>query len=125
MYTLLNELFALLPDPYHYEKVMFFAPQKNNMLTRELEDNKYIFRCELPGVSKENIETFIKDNVLYVKASKRSKNNLENVTKYNFSSIVPKNADLTSVRATNQDGILEIIINKAEEKDNSIKISIL
>lgn len=89
----------------------------------EGKDN-YKIELAIPGFKKEDVEMILEKNVLTVKSKQENKNN-ENTDDYfrrefNYSSFersftLPKTADLDSINAKFNNGVLEIAINKLEE----------
>lgn len=84
----------------------------------------YQLEMEIPGVDKKDIEIILKDQILTVtgeKAVTRAKDSsvLEAERrhgKFSRSFYVPRSTEASKVTASSKDGVLQIIIPKAEEK---------
>lgn len=81
-------------------------------------------RSELPGMTQENIELNLQDNVLTLKGEKsqEEKEDQENFHRiersygsFSRSFSLPANVDQEKVEATFKNGVLEIVLPKAEE----------
>lgn len=87
-------------------------------------DNSYEVRAELPGVSKDDIQISVKDNLLSIKGEKRQENEDES-KKYkrierrygtferNFT--LPPKVDVDNINAKFNNGVLTLSIPKPEE----------
>jgi HSP20 family protein len=92
-----------------------------------------VVRVELPGLSKENIELSLHDNVLTLKGEKKQekkeeKENYHRVERsygsFNRSLTLPADVDQSKIQATFKNGVLEIVLPKAEEaKQKKIEVS--
>jgi len=88
-------------------------------------DTQFLIEAELPGLKKENIDVSLENNQLTI-SGERSFKKEDNGTKYHrveskygsFSRTVrlPENIDSDSVNATYENGILNISLDKNEEK---------
>ena len=92
-----------------------------------------VVRAELPGLSKEDIELNIQDNVLTLKGEKKQekkeeKENHHRVERsygsFSRSFTLPAGVDPENVQATFKDGVLVIALPKVEEaKQKKIEIA--
>jgi len=92
-----------------------------------------VVKAELPGMSKDDIELNLQDNVLTLKGEKKQekkeeKENYHRVERsygsFSRSFTLPADVDPEKVQATFKDGVLEITLSKVEEaKHKKIKIS--
>lgn len=99
----------------------------------ETKDN-YVFKIEVPGLSKDDIEVDLKENVLTISGEKKEdkevkKENYHRVESFygsfSRSFTIPKDIDSKKIDAQMKNGILELKIGKAEEvKAKKIPISI-
>jgi HSP20 family protein len=88
-------------------------------------DDEFVVHAELPGVNKDAIEVSIEDGVITVSAETRSETEEKEgdrvirqerrYGKYLRSLRLGKDIDQKRVRATYKDGILELVLPKAEE----------
>jgi len=94
----------------------------------------YLFKLEVPGLAKEEINIQLNNNILSIKGERKADKEI-NEEKYhrierfsgtftrNFT--LPRNIDNGNVNASLKDGILELKIGKQEEKKTKeIQISI-
>ncbi|MBP2627397.1 MAG: heat shock protein Hsp20 [Firmicutes bacterium] len=99
------------------------------------QGKEYVVRANLPGVDKKDVDIQLTENVLTIKGSYSQSNEnkgerylLQERRMANFSRSIAFNDELLSdkVTAAFRDGILEIIIPKAEvQQPKSIKINIV
>ncbi|MFX0168930.1 MAG: Hsp20/alpha crystallin family protein [Candidatus Hodarchaeota archaeon] len=91
----------------------------------EETENEYVVTLDLPMVNKEDIEITVMDDHLAVQAKMRQEMHFERwgtvQREIRFQSLakrvpLPKNADAEKVRASFQNGILEIRIPKTEKQ---------
>jgi len=85
----------------------------------------YLFKLEVPGLSKDDVNIQLNNNVLCIKGERKTDKEISD-EKYhrierftgtftrNFT--LPKNIDSGNVNATLKEGILELHIGKVEEK---------
>jgi len=89
------------------------------------EDDKYVLRADIPGVSPEDIEVSMDKGVLSIKGERKeeSEENKEDFHRIErrygsfyrrFS--LPDTADATAVSAEGKNGVLEIVIPKKEQE---------
>ncbi len=96
--------------------------------------DEYVFKFELPGVSKDDISIEYENGTLTVKGERKeekevNKENLHRIERYygafcrSFN--IPKNIDDKKISANMKDGILELKAPKAEEaKPKAIPINL-
>lgn len=99
----------------------------------ETKDN-YIFKMEVPGVEKDQIDIQYHDNTLTVKGERHQDSDIkeENVHRmerfvgsFSRSFTLPAEADAAKINAALKDGILELRIPKTEaKKSRSIPINL-
>lgn len=84
-------------------------------------------RVDLPGVSKEGVKMWVKDDSIYVRGQEVKKVSLyskeEEPRKYSFEIDLPKNED---IRAVMESGVLRVFVPKIkpEEIDDAFVINI-
>lgn len=117
-----DELFDILPI------------RKDNRMKCDIyeKDNKYYIEMEVPGFKKEDIDISLKDGNLTVKAEKKMSNEEKDDDKkylrkersymrtersFNLGNIDEENID-----ASFENGVLNIVIPKAEENKRTIEI---
>lgn len=95
---------------------------------------EYVFKLEVPGLAKEDVNVEFNNNVLSIKGEKKEekevkKENYHRVESYkgtfSRSFTLPKDVDAAKIAASMKDGILELRVAKAEEKKaKSISIDV-
>ena len=111
-------------------EIMDFVPAVN---TREASDAYYI-EVDLPGVKKEDVDVSVDKNVLTISGKREVSNEIKEddyyrvesaYGKFSRSFTLPENVDIEKIKASNEDGVLEIVIPKQEViKDTTKKIEI-
>jgi len=85
----------------------------------------YVFKLEVPGMSKDEVKVEFHENMLNISGEKKSSvdvqedkyHRIESFSgSFNRSYTLPKNANQEKINATMKDGVLEIRVAKAEEK---------
>lgn len=88
----------------------------------EKEDN-LVIRAELPGMSQKDIELNVENGVLMIKGEKRrekelKEENIHRAERYYGSFVrtfaLPTTVDVEKIRASYKDGVLEVVLPKAE-----------
>jgi HSP20 family protein len=106
-----------------------FAPLVN---TREGEF-AYHIDVDLPGVAKEDIDIDIKENTLTISGQRDIKKEVKEEDYYKVETsfgkfqrvfTLPDNVDLENITASSDNGVLEVVIPKAEKDKNVKKIEI-
>lgn len=98
------------------------------------DDKQYNISAELPGLSKDNVEIELNDDMLTIKGEKKSETKQQDQGRYHiersygtFSRTVrlPNDIDIDAVSADFKDGVLKITLPKSKEaKEKSKKIQI-
>ena len=96
-------------------------------------DNSYVFAAELPGLTKDDVEITLEDNLLTLSGERElgEKSEDENYHrvershgKFSRSFSLPSQVDNSKVAASFQDGVLTIEVPKSEQaKPRKIEIS--
>jgi HSP20 family protein len=97
-------------------------------------DTELVIRAELPGLTHDNIELNLQDNVLSLKGEKKQeqkeeKENFHRVERsygsFSRSFTLPADVKASEIQATFKDGVLVITLPKAEEaKPKKIQITV-
>jgi len=131
-FDLINEFFNELKTQNSEEprEVFDFIPAVN---TREGDDAYYI-ELDLPGIKKEDVEINVDKNILTIKGKREVKKEEEKNDYYRVESAfgsfsrsftLPEKIDSENIRATGENGVVEITIPKLKvEKDTTKKIEI-
>ncbi|MBD3824701.1 MAG: Hsp20/alpha crystallin family protein [Epsilonproteobacteria bacterium] len=111
------------------ESVATFTPKVN---TREGEF-AYHIDVDLPGVKKEDIKVDIKENVLTISGERNFKEEVKEEDYYRVethfgrfsrSFTLPEHVDVENIEAACENGVLEVIVPKMEQKSSTKSISI-
>jgi HSP20 family protein len=96
--------------------------------------DEYVFKLEVPGMTKDNIEIEFKDDTVIIKGEKKEETEVKKEDyhrvertcgSFSRSFNLPKNVDEKRIDASMKDGILELRIPKKEEaKAKAIPIKI-
>lgn len=131
-FDLINEFFNALEAQRNEEpkEIVDFVPAVN---TREGDDAYYI-ELDLPGIKKEDVEISVDKNILTIKGKREVKKEEEKDDYYRIESkygtfarsfTLPEKVDSKNIRATGENGVVEITIPKLKvEKDTTKKIEI-
>ncbi|MDD3468173.1 MAG: Hsp20/alpha crystallin family protein [Campylobacterales bacterium] len=103
--------------------VSSFSPAVN---TRE-DDKAYYIHADLPGVAKEDIHIDLKENVLSISGERKHKEEIKEKDYYKLESFygkfqrsftLPENVNIEAIEASNENGVLNIMIPKAAPKES-------
>jgi HSP20 family protein len=96
--------------------------------------DSYTVHLEVPGVSQDNLQLSLQDNVLTIKGSKEQKQESgegryrrieRSYGSFSRSLSLPRNVDATRVEANLEDGVLEVRLPKREEsKPRQINVGV-
>jgi len=87
-------------------------------------DGEFVVRAELPGMSHEDIEINVQDNILTLKGEKKQEKKEEHETfhrlersygSFSRTFTLPAGVKLDDIKATFKDGVLEVTMPKAED----------
>jgi len=97
-------------------------------------DQNYTYFVEIPGVDKADIKLMVKDGTLYLSGERKEPRFSENCQKireelpygkFQRALPLPQDADLETIKARYEDGILLIVIDKrAETRPKKIDVKI-
>ena len=103
-----------------------FVPVVN---TREGEF-AYHVEADLPGVKKEDINISVKGNMITISGERKSKTEVNedeyhrvetSFGKFERSFTVPEGTDVENITASNEDGVLEVVIPKLKSVTEKVK----
>jgi HSP20 family protein len=86
--------------------------------------DEYVFKLELPGISKDEINIEFANDTLTIKGERKEEKEVKQEEYHRVerccgsfvrSFSIPKNVDANKINATMQDGILELRVPKVEE----------
>jgi HSP20 family protein len=98
------------------------------------EDDEFVLTAELPGMSKDNVDLSIDDNILTLKGEKKTEREAtqermhireRGYGTFERSFTLPKNVDAGKIRADFHDGLIEVHMPKGEAaKSKHIEIKV-
>jgi HSP20 family protein len=121
--TIQNRLNRIFGDPTactNAEEVGTWAPPVDVIE----EPDRLVFRAEIPGVSKDDIDVKVENGTLLLRGEKKQVSEKENDTvhrverfygSFTRSFTLPSNLDAGKIEARYKDGVLELVIPKVEE----------
>ncbi|MFE1754214.1 Hsp20/alpha crystallin family protein [Streptomyces anandii] len=94
-----------------------------------LEDDRYVMRAELPGMSPEDIDVLISDGVLTVRAERTERDVDRNHSEFRYGEMsrsvtLPPGADEDDVKAEYTDGVLTVSVGLRAEKAQARHVEI-
>ncbi|WP_405876886.1 Hsp20/alpha crystallin family protein [Streptomyces sp. NBC_01136] len=117
--------FPELPEWFETFPARFAMPTMGDLYTIRIEDymedDRYVMRAELPGISLEDIDVVISDGVLTVRAERTERDVDKNRSEIRYGSMsrsvtLPPGANEDDVKADFTDGILTVSVGRASEK---------
>jgi HSP20 family protein len=112
-----------------FERNVFFTPRVD-VLEKQ---NQFEVHLALPGLKKEEINIAVEKNTMTISGERKLKNEdkddkfhmVENFYgKFSRSFTLPENIDITKIEGTFEDGMLRIVLPKAELKQHTTKVAI-
>jgi HSP20 family protein len=112
-----------------FERNVFFTPRVD-VLEKQ---NQFEVHLALPGLKKEEINIAVEKNTMTISGERKLKNEdkddkfhmVENFYgKFSRSFTLPENIDITKIEGTFEDGMLRIVLPKAELKQHTTKVTI-
>jgi len=129
-FDLFNDFLNSFEQVENSDRVLVdFQPSVN---TREAKE-AYHIEVDLPGIKKEDVDINIDNNVLTISGERKTKDEVKEENYYKLESsygsfqrsfTLPEKVDIENIKASSQDGILEIEIPKLKVIDSSKKIEI-
>ncbi|MBO4274127.1 Hsp20/alpha crystallin family protein [Microbispora triticiradicis] len=124
---LVPDLFDLLEAP-----LAAMRPMAGQQMRLEdyVRDDRYVLRAELPGIDPEkDVEISVSNGVLTIHAERRHEERQGHRTEFRYgtftrSVVLPPNVDENDVKATYDQGILEVSVRLAEEREERRRIPI-
>jgi len=108
------------------QNIVDFNPTVN---TREATD-AYHIEVDLPGIKKEDVEVKVEDNILTISGKRELKDEVKEKSYYKIESAygsfsrsftLPEKVDIENIKASSEDGVLEVIIPKLKVIKDSVK----
>ncbi|GAA3814427.1 Hsp20/alpha crystallin family protein [Sphaerisporangium flaviroseum] len=126
---------GLVPDLLDWLEAPFTGarPYGGTQMVRfedTVKDGHYVVRAEVPGIDPENdVEVTVSNGVLTIHGERKEERSEPHRTEFRYgefsrSIALPPNADEKDVRAVYHDGILEVDIPLAEEKQATQRVPI-
>ncbi|GLW20598.1 MULTISPECIES: Hsp20/alpha crystallin family protein [Microbispora] len=124
---LVPDLFDLLEAP-----LAAMRPMAGQQMRLEdyVRNGRYVLRAELPGIDPEkDVEISVSNGVLTIHAERRHEERQGHRTEFRYgtftrSVVLPPNVDENDVKATYDQGILEVSVRLAEEREERRRIPI-
>ncbi|RMG35276.1 MAG: Hsp20/alpha crystallin family protein [Gammaproteobacteria bacterium] len=97
------------------------------------EDDKFVIRADIPGVSPDDIDVSMEQGVLTIKGERKheAEENKEGYHRIERAYgtfmrrfALPENVDADKISATSKDGVLELVLPKAQQGDQPRKIKV-
>jgi len=88
------------------------------------EGDKIVLRAEIPGASKDDIDVKVENGTLTIRGEKKQEKQVDSETAYRIerfygsfsrSFVLPTSIDAGKIKATYKDGVLEVVVPKADE----------
>ena len=92
--------------------------KKANPMSYEDRDKDIVFTIDMPGVQKKDIDVTIENHSIKVTAENG------NCRSYNYTRRFKPTVDESSAVATFKNGVLDITVQKVEEKEKGSKVNI-
>jgi len=96
------------------------------------EGDRLVFRAEIPGVRKDDIDIKVENGTLVLRGEKKQEEEFDTESahrveryygSFSRSFVLPTSIDADKIQARYKDGVLEVVLPKAEEaKPRKIKI---
>jgi len=128
-----NEINNLFNFDYQNNRGLFDRPASPPVDVIEKADS-LVIRCDMPGISKDDLDLSLARNVLTIKGEIKSEEGKENAKKYRnetWSGVfqrtisLPDSVDPNKVEADLHDGVLEVTIAKRDEvKPRQINVKV-
>jgi HSP20 family protein len=100
----------------------------------EERDQEYVVRVELPGVAREDVNITTRENILTVRGEKKQKKETKEPNYHRMERLygsfqrsfsLPGSVKNDKIEATFKDGVLEVLVPKAEEaKAKTIEVKV-
>ena len=123
MHNRINRLFEdSFREPHGSDEALSSSYPVTNIY--ETKDN-YVFKLEVPGLNKDDLNIEFNDNILTVKGERKDETKVNRDDYHRFESYcgtfsrsfsVPRDVDTKKIEANLKGGILELQLKKAEEK---------
>ncbi len=88
------------------------------------EGDQLVLRAELPGVNKDDIDIRVENGTVTLRGEKKLEKEVDSESAYRLerfygsfarSFVLPTSIDADKIKATYKDGVLEVVLPKAEE----------
>ncbi|WP_028803818.1 Hsp20/alpha crystallin family protein [Streptomyces sp. 142MFCol3.1] len=125
--------FPDIPDWFETLPARFAMPTMGDLYTVRIEaymeDERYIVRAELPGMSPEDIDVFVNDGILTVQAERTERDVAKSHSEIRYgvmsrSVTLPPGADENDVTADYTDGMLTIRVGMRSERTEGKHVEI-
>ena len=123
--TVSNQRFSDIMDEFFNDVVNSGSDSFTPSIDISETDDQFLISAELPGMDKENINIDLENGRLSISGERSFKNEEEGKTfhrvetrygSFNRSFQLPENVDEESIKATYENGLLNITIDKSADK---------
>lgn len=122
----MDRMFDRFFDESFSDMPMLWRRGEGNSLALDVaeQDEQYIVKASVPGISPEDIEVTLNDGVLTIKGETKADNEVKeenyHLRERHYGSFMrrvtlPTNIDADQIEATNENGVLTLTLPKAEE----------
>ncbi|WP_405147581.1 Hsp20/alpha crystallin family protein [Sphaerisporangium sp. NBC_01403] len=126
---------GLVPDLLDWLEAPFTGarPYSGTQMVRfedTVKDGHYVVRAEVPGIDPENdVEVIVSNGMLTIHGERKEERSEPHRTEFRYGEFsrsipLPPNAEEKDVKAVYHDGILEVDIPLAEEKQETQRVPI-
>ena len=121
---LMQDQFDKMFENFFHDNFVTDSTSFNPPVDMVENDENYLITVELPGLSKDDVNMTIKDNMMTISGSKKNRYESENDSKHRIESSfgsfsrsfrLPKSIDRENVKANFESGVLSISMPKVEE----------
>ena len=129
---LMQDQFDKMFENFFHDNFVTDSTSFNPPVDMVENDENYLITVELPGLSKDDVNMTIKDNMMTISGSKKNRYESENDSMHRIESSfgsfsrsfrLPKSIDRENVKANFESGVLSISMPKVEEaKPTEIEI---
>jgi HSP20 family molecular chaperone IbpA len=120
-------------SPYKFDRVFedlwqtsvpfsFYTTSASENSHQEINENEYIIQMPLVGISKEELNVEIQDNLLTIRTSSNVKSNFVKNTKKSWT--LNKDCDVENITATLENGLLTLLIPRVKPVKKIVNVKI-
>lgn len=93
------------------------------------EEKHYLVSLDIPGVKRDEVQVEVNENVLCISGERKNEFEKDGYSeksygKFSRSFKLPKNANLSELEASHEDGVLHVVIPKTDKSESPKKIEV-